>query len=564
MDSEVNNTKDEIIEESLTEFPEPVGYGSNNSLFSGKFFAFFRSMFGTKKQQGPGRPPRTAKSALEGDSLTPLAGDVFNDAGVGGISVSKGFARLPAIENQRTRRYKKFEFMDEYPEIGAAFDIYADDGTQEDIKGNAFVITSTDKLILEEIEKFFKTIKLDYFIWDIVRNVVKYGDCFLENIVDLNNTELGIQRIKILNPNFIYRVEDQYGYLQQFLQEIPEKGQSMYAGNTNPLSKKNTIVLDKNQLVHFRRRTADPNFYPYGKGVAAMGVRAWESLRLMEDSMIIYRVQRAPERRAFYIETGNLPATKIETFMERVKDKFKKEKFYNPGTGIDERYNPLASDEDFFVPMRNGQGTKIDTLPGAQNLGEVDDVKYFRDKLLAAMKIPKDFIVEKDKSPERKANLSQLDVKFAKAVHRVQKDVELGIMTLVRRHLMLKGWEKRFLQNVTVTLCPPSDMHEKRRLEIDEQKIRIVQAVQGLMLFDKEYLYKEYFNMTEEEISAMKERVDEEAKKDAELAQQGAPMAGGPIPAPPGAPVPPEGETMGGDVLDDFSDSREATGADKT
>lgn len=564
MDSEIKNNENEILEESLTEFPEPVGYGNNTSLFSGKFFSFFKSVFGTKKQSGPGRPPRKATTALEGDSLTPLGGDVFDSAGVGGISVSKGFARLPAIENQRTRRYKKFEFMDEYPEIGAAFDIYADDSTQEDIKGNSFVIKTTDKLIREEIEKFVKNTKLDYFMWDIVRNTVKYGDCFVENIVDLNNTAAGIQRLKILNPNFIYRVEDQYGYLQNFLQEIPEKGQSMYAGQTNPMSKKNTIVLDKNQVVHFRRRTADPNYYPYGKGVAAMGVRAWESLRLMEDSMIIYRVQRAPERRAFYIETGNMPATKVETFMERVKDKFKKEKFFNPGKGIDERYNPLASDEDFFIPMRNGQGTKIDTLPGAQNLGEVDDVKYFRDKLLAAMKIPKDFIVEKDKSPERKANLSQLDVKFAKAVHRVQKDVELGIGTLVRRHLMLKGFEKKFLKDVEVTLCPPSDMHEKRRLEIDEQKIRIVQGVQGLMLFDKEYLYKTYFGMTEEEISDMKDRVSEEAEKDAALAQQGAPMAGGPVPAPAGGEVPPEGESMGGDVLDDFSDSREATGATKT
>ena len=335
MDSEVDdNNNNEVLEENITEFPEPIGYSSNNQLFTGKFFAFFRRAFGLKKQKGPGRPARASTKALEGDSLTPLAGDVFD--GAGGVGVTKGFAKLPAIENQRTRRYKKFEQMDEYPEIGAAFDIYADDSTQEDIKENAFIIHTTDKLIKEEIEKLFKNIKLDYFMWDIVRNVVKYGDCFVENIVDLNNTGLGIQRIKILNPNFIYRAEDQYGYLQNFMQEIPEKGQAMYAGQANPLSKKNTITLDKNQVVHFRRRTADPNFYPYGKGIAAMGVRAWESLRLMEDSMIIYRVQRAPERRAFYIETGNMPATKVETYMERVKDKFKKEKFYNPGAGIDD------------------------------------------------------------------------------------------------------------------------------------------------------------------------------------------------------------------------------------
>ena len=157
MDSQINENKEEILEESLSEFPEPMSYGGNNQLFSGKFFAFFRGLFGTKKQRGPGRPPRTATKALEGDSLTPLGGDIFDGAGAGGISVSKGFAKLPAIENQRTRRYKKFEDMDNYPEIGAAFDIYADDGTQEDIKESQFKITIDDKLIQEEVEKFLKT-----------------------------------------------------------------------------------------------------------------------------------------------------------------------------------------------------------------------------------------------------------------------------------------------------------------------------------------------------------------------------------------------------------------------
>ena len=167
-------------------------------------------------------------------------------------------------------------------------------------------------------------------------------------------------------------------------------------------------------------------------------MRAWKSLRMMEDAMLIYRLHRAPERRIFYIETGNLPQSKVEMFMERVKQKFKKEKFYNMQEGAgDEQYNPMSGEEDFFVPIKNGQGTKIDTLPGAQNLGEIDDVKYFRDKVLAAMKIPRDFIVEHDKSPERKGNLAQLDAKFAKAVMRVQRDTEVGLNTLIKRHLNL-------------------------------------------------------------------------------------------------------------------------------
>ena len=128
-------------------------------------------------------------------------------------------------------------------------------------------------------------------------------------------------------------------------------------------------------------------------------------------------------------------------FIERLKEKFKKEKFFDANKGqIDARYNPLSADEDFFVPSRGGNGTKIETLPGAQNLGEVDDVKYFRDKLLASLKIPKDYIVEKEQSPERKANLSQLDVKFARTVSRIQHSIEVGLESIAKRHLKIKGF----------------------------------------------------------------------------------------------------------------------------
>ena len=166
------------------------------------------------------------------------------------------------------------------------------------------------------------------------------------------------------------------------------------------------------------------------------------------------------------------------------------------------------SRKDFFVPQRQNGKTQIDVLPGAQNLGDVDDVKYFRDKLLAALKVPKDYIVEKDQSPERKANLSQLDVKFARAVTRIQREVEIALETLVKRHLTLRKFPPASIKTIEVSLCPPSDMFEKRRLELDEQKIRVVQAVKGLQLLSDEYIYETYFNFTPSEIEKMKKKVD--------------------------------------------------------
>ena len=281
------------------------------------------------------------------------------------------------------------------------------------------------------------------------------------------------------------------------------------------------ITLDRNQIVHFRLRTSDPGYYPYGKSIASLAIRVFRSLKLMEDAMLIYRLARAPERRIFYIDVANMPATKAEMFIEKVKEKFKKEKYYDSNSGtIDARYNPLSADEDFFVPTRGAQGTKIDTLPGAQNLGEVDDVRYFRDKLLAALKVPKDYIVEKDKSPERKANLSQLDAKFARVIGRVQQQVEMGLEQIARRHLALVGYPASLIKELRIQLPDPSDVFTKRKMEIDEQKARVVQAVVGLGIFPKSTIYKEFYDMTDQEIEQMKEELEKEQEEATQQEQE--------------------------------------------
>lgn len=242
---------------------------------------------------------------------------------------------------------------------------------------------------------------------------------------------------------------------------------------------------------------------------------------------MIYRLSRAPERRIFYIDTGNLPTSKAEMFIERIKQKFKKEKFYQGNNStVNARYNPMSLDEDFFVATKNGKGTKIETLPGATNLGEIEDVRYYRDKLLAALKVPKDYLVEKDKSPERKANLSQLDVKFARTIQRVQVDIETGLENLAKRHLQLRGFPASLIKKLRIRLPEPSDMSAKRKLDLDEQKIRVIQAAQGLQLLPKKNLYKEYFDMTDEEaertIQEMKKEQEEQMAMDAQGAQMAA------------------------------------------
>ncbi len=467
--------------------------------------------------------------------------DIKNDSGLA-FTINRATPVYSEIERNRKNRYKEYEQMDEYPEVGSAFDVYADDCTQRDTQRRRWSVKSESPEVVQAVENLFEDIQLDRVYYDICRNTVKFGDCFLELIADINNPTAGIQKIKVLNPNYILRVENEYGYLKTFIQQIPEKISaegSFESPGEYGIKDSKFVELDKNQIIHFRMFTSDPKFYPYGKSVAAYGVQTFRSLRLMEDAMLIYRLARAPERRIFYIDVGNLPASKAELFMERVKEKFKKEKYYK-GQGINARYNPLAADEDFFVPIKGGQSTKIETLPGAQNLGEVTDVSYFRDKLLAALKVPKDFVsVDKDKSAERKANLSELDVKFARAVARVQHEVEAGLEMLAKRHLALKNYPASLINALRIQLPDPSDRFTKRKLEIDSARLAIIQTVTQTQLFPKDYIYREYFEMSDGEIALIKEKLRQESEEAAYEQQELNQIS-------PGAGELPQGNTPGG------------------
>jgi hypothetical protein len=553
--------KDKRVDEGsigYTSFQASRGQGQ---VMRGGFLRKFLSAFFTRKGQQAVADEDIADRTISGDTVRTL--DVTKikeptkwEQDPTGFTISKSSVSLPQQEVDRRQRYKRYEEMDEYPEVAAAFDIYADDSTQRSSDNHRWIIKTEYDFIKDEVEELFEKTRLDKFYWDITRNTVKYGDCFIETILDVNRPKLGIQKIKVLNPNYIIRVEDEFGYLKKFLQEIPQKDSvSTIPGALADLASSKFINLDKNQLIHFRLYTSDPAFYPYGKSVAAPAVRVFRSLRLMEDAMLVYRLARAPERRIFYVDVGNLPTSKAEVFMERLKEKFKKEKFYNSNTGnVDSRYNPLSADEDFFVPHRNNKGTKIETLPGAQNLGEVDDVKYFRDKLLAALKIPKDYIVEKDKSPERKANLSQLDAKFARVITRVQKCMEIGFEVLVKRHLILKGIEERYIKDLVITLPDPSDLFAKRRLELENMKAGVSMSVVQTGLFSNKYIYKNFYEMNDAEIAELEKQLEDQNKKAATQAAENQQMGGAPGGgpgigpgtgvAPPGAPPSPMGGGM--------------------
>ena len=504
----------------------PTRYGDLSNLYTTGYMAkVFGKFFATevKRKSAIKDDPRS----VEGDLLVNPNSPVV-DLGQPGMSYSKGLPFMPEAELNRKRRYDEFEKMDEYPEITAALDIYADESTQKDLRNKRWIIKSNSSEVIEEVERMFKRIRLDRVYWDIVRGTCKYGDSFIEIVANARRMEEGIRKIKVLNPYYILRIEDKFGQLKTFLQEIPER-QITQGDWFNSNSK--YLELDKNQIVHFRLHTSDPKYYPYGRSIMSGAIRVYRSLKLMEDAMIVYRLSRAPERRIFYIDVGNLPSGKAEQFMETIKMRFKKEK-YNNQSKVDSRHNPLAVDEDFFIPIRGNQGTKVDTLKGAENLGEVDDVKYFRDKLLATLKVPKDYIVEYDKSAERKANLDQLDVKFARVIQRVMQSVGTGFTMIARRHLEMLGFPKSVINELEVVLPDGSDIFIKRKMAVDAQKAEVITNVMATGLFPKSYIYKEFYDMTDTEIEMLMKEAEREQEEqqqrdqEAMAAQQQAQAAG--------------------------------------
>jgi hypothetical protein len=192
---------------------------------------------------------------------------------------------------------------------------------------------------------------------------------------------------------------------------------------------------------------------------------------MMEDAMVTYRLTRAPERRVFYIDVGQLPPFKAEAFIDRIKDQFRKRKIANsrgntPGANsVEERWQPPAQDEDYWLPIRPNNNTRIETLPGAENLGEIDDAVYFRNKLFTALNFPKTYLSNEDANITR-ISLSAQDIKFARMIERLQSHFEDGVLDIAERHLALRGYPQDSYQDLRIKMTPPSDWRELSRAEV--------------------------------------------------------------------------------------------------
>ena len=366
-------------------------------------------------------------------------------------------------EPTRLSSYYDYESMEFTPEISAALDIYAEESTTPSEDGYTLTIYSESariKSILADLFNNILDISTNLPMW--TRNTCKYGDDFVYLKIDPEKGIIGCYQL----PNIeIERVESG---------NYP----NVYGNDENKERKLKFIWREKNlefnswEMAHFRL-LGDDRRLPYGTSMLEKARRTWKQLLLSEDAMLVYRTSRAPERRVFKIFVGNMDDKDVESYVQRVANKFKRDPVVDPTNGnVDLRYNQMAVDQDFFIPVRDPAAPNpIETLPGATNLSEIADIEYIQKKLLAALRIPKAFLGFEDVVGEGK-NLALLDIRFARTINRIQKSMIQELNKIAIIHLYILGFEEE-LDNFSLGLTNPSTQADLLKIEQWTSKITL-------------------------------------------------------------------------------------------
>lgn len=385
---------------------------------------------------------------------------------------------------------------------------------QKDDDGNICKVITKNDDIKNEIDFLFfnrNMINLNKNGWNWFKNLCVNGDHFLEIIINPENPEEGIYKSIPLPAETMYRIETTKGRLIEFQQskEGPD-----YSSLTSPIDLSNNRDIEKStairfspfQIIHFRIGEDRKTFYPYGVSLIEPARSPAHQLRLMEDSMVVYRLARASERRVFYIDVGQLPPHKVDSLIDRMKDQFRKRKVAGGmGEGadrVDERWQPPAVDEDFWLPLRPGSNTRIETLPGASALGEVDDAIYFRNKLFVSLNFPKNYFSGEDVNIT-KISLSAQDVKFARMIERLQSAFEDGLYEIADRHLSLRGYPQELYRDLKIKMTPPSDWRELSRMDVLNARLSLATQLKSSNLMSDYDIYLYWLKYNQEETEEM-------------------------------------------------------------
>jgi hypothetical protein len=410
---------------------------------------------------------------------------------------------------RRAERYLDFDQMEFMSEIHRALDIFADEVTYSNDFKKVIQIKCDNNDIKDLLETlFFDVLNIEHNLFSWVRTLCKYGDAFL--YLDIDDS-IGVKSAVLLPTAEIERLEGEDETNPNYVQ---------FQWNAAALT------LESWQLCHFRLLGND-KYTPYGTSVLDPIRRIWRQLTLLEDALMAYRIVRAPERRVFKIEVGGIPQDDVEQFMEEVVTSIKRHRLVDPETGrIDLKNNSLSIDEDFFFTQRNGKGSTVESLPGGQFTAGVEDVEYFRDKLVGSLGIPRTYLIRSKDSPEDKATLAQKDITFAKTIQRIQKSIVSELLKLAQVHLVTLGYKGSDLLSFDIKLNNPSTISEMMELEYLRSKFEVAQAAtEGY--FSRRWIAQNIFNMSDDEYVRNRLEMITDKKMDKELEEIANPEEGG-------------------------------------
>jgi hypothetical protein len=481
-------------------------------------------------------------------SMSPISGQ--GRPGPARANYSSYLPDVYAGSPNRVEKYMQYDTMDMDSEVNAALDILAEFCTQRDKENETPFAThfrgkptSTEvKLIKDSLQKWVKQQQFETRIFRIVRNAFKYGDCFFVRdpetkkwlFVDaakvtkiiVNESEGKVPEqyvIKDINFNF----KNLVAVTPHGTTNTSPSGTSSYTSGggfgrgmvgdsaqppgTRFQNQTNEVCIDAKDVIHISLSEGLDQNYPFGNSLLESVFKVYKQKELLEDAIIIYRIQRAPERRIFYVDVGNMPAHMAMSFVERVKNEIQQRRIPSASGGganiVDSSYNPLSTNEDYFFPQTaEGRGSKVETLPGGTNLGEITDLRFFTNKLFRALRIPSAYLptgVEEASNTvaDGKVGTAYIqELRFNKYCERLQA------MVIDTFDLEFKLWMQHQGINIDSSLFelkfnPPQNFAAYRQAELDTTRVTVFAQLQEIPHMSKRFAMKRYLGLTQEEIT---------------------------------------------------------------
>jgi hypothetical protein len=401
-------------------------------------------------------------------------------------------AQSMAYHQVRRELFRDYDAMDQDPIISSALDIYADESTTKNEYGDVLQIKSTNENVRELLHNlFYDVLNIEFNLWPWVRNLVKYGDAFLALEIAEDKGVINVM------PHSTYNVERLEG---------TDPNNANYVKYKVELDRFGKKEYEQYEMAHFRM-LSDTNFLPYGKSMIEGARRIWKQLSLMEDAMLIHRIMRAPEKRIFKIDIGNIPPVEVDNYMQKIINKMKKTPFVNKETGdYNLKYNIQNLTEDFFLPVRGSDsGTNIENLQGLE-YAAIEDIEYLRAKLFAALRVPKAYL-SYDENVNGKATLAAEDVRFARTIERIQRTVVSELTKIAIVHLAAQGIEDSEMTNFELMLTNASTIYEQEKVNLWSEKVRLASDAKALNMLSSDWAYHNIFGLSQDEVDIERAKI---------------------------------------------------------